>query len=73
MHLVCFTTRKYHEARSHKRKISQSQLNFDSYLMLHVLHVSALQSHHQVPVFSKTYLENLTNLHVPKNFVVLYI
>jgi len=41
--------------------------------MLHVLHVSALQSHHQVPVFSKKYLENLTNLRVPKNIVLLYI
>jgi hypothetical protein len=47
--------------------------NFGSYFMLHVVHVSALQGRHQVPVFSKTYLENLTNLHVPKNFVVLYM
>ena len=56
-----------------KKQNSQSQLNYGSYLMLHVLHVSALQSNHQVPVFSKTYLENLTNLRVPKNIVLLYI
>jgi len=35
------------------KETKQSKLNFGSYLMLHVLHVSALQSHHQIPEFQK--------------------
>jgi hypothetical protein len=69
---VCIHTSLWHDGYKGKKHNKQSQLNFGSYIMLNLLLVSALLSHHQVSVYTKTFLENLTTSNIPKNFVVLY-